>query len=50
MFKLHHTIGTPQALPLGVVTIHGLLFADDGFGNFQQVDVLQYVTFFFSVE
>lgn len=48
MFKLHHTIGTFDRLPLGNFTIHGLIFADDGFGNFQQVDTLQYVTFLIS--
>lgn len=38
MFKLENTRGEVLQAILGLLAIHGMLFADDGFGNFIQVD------------
>lgn len=40
---LHRTRGEYQVLLYGLLEIHGMMFADDGFGNFIRVDVKQAV-------
>lgn len=46
MFKLHHTVGTHHRIPLGNFVQHGMIFADDGFGNYLHVDTVQYMDFY----
>jgi hypothetical protein len=48
MFLLHNTVGQTVSLPCGVVTIHGILFADDGFGNFVETNLIQVIDFILS--
>ncbi len=38
-YKLHHTIGVSNRTLGGLQLFEGMLFADDGFGDFERVDL-----------
>lgn len=46
-FKLEHTVGIPTRLPFGLLYMHGMMFADNGFGEFISVDAP--TAFYFAV-
>jgi hypothetical protein len=48
MFILHNTIADLVPAVMGTYYAHGMLFADDGFGNYIETNISQVVDFFIS--
>ena len=45
MMTLHRMQGTGRPLSLGGFAVHGIVFADNGYGEFVAVDSAQYIGF-----
>lgn len=45
-YQLHNCRGEYEQLACGLLYIHHIFFADDGFGNYIESDVVQFIHFF----